>query len=215
MNINLNFVCFSLPACIVNCAPGFLLALLYLTLCAKSPVVAGLIFQVVGYHVMSFPCIMDGNKFCLTYDIAIYGAKNFRKIAELAGKNTPLGKTFTLMADLCDKAVADIKKLKNPEDISKRTCKLVQDLAAAAKAYGACLCSLLQRLANVPQLLTILKPEVLKKILSPHNLKYFFQIGHLLNISGSLKNLPKTMVKSLHGVGNTVKNLNLDFLSFL
>lgn len=186
--------------------------MLFMGLCTPYKTSAA-IFKTIGFHIMSMPCILDGNKECLTYDIAKLGAENFKQIAANAGSTTKVGKAFTQMADLCIAANAEIEKMDDSAQISRRTCQLVKELAKAIKDNGANKCSLVQMVSGAPNLLSILSPQSLKEILSPRNLKWFFGLSNILNIAGSLKNLGPNVKSLLRDVKGTLKGLNLNILN--
>lgn len=136
----------------------------------------------IGNFTLALPCIVDGNKHCLSFDIKIEGGVNFRKMAKLSRKNKKARKLFKEMAKECDKANKDvIKKHMTPVKVTERTCKLLCKLTELMKSSGVTECRLLpNNILKILNLLTILKKENLAQIFSKQNFKGVLDFRNLL-----------------------------------
>lgn len=148
-----------------------------MSLCANQPT-SELIDVMIGNFTLALPCILDGNRDCLMYDILIEGASNFLKMARLS---PVAAANYNEMAKWCEAAYEDVKNAKTPMEVSSRTCLLLEQLIATMKKHGVCDCPLVPNALKATNLLTIVKPENMKQILSTeNNLKYLFDIKDLI-----------------------------------
>lgn len=151
-----------------------------MSLCVNNPT-SQLIDVMIGNFTLALPCIADGNKDCLMYDIYIEGSSNFRKMAALSAENPMAVANFNSMATLCDAAYEDVSKATTPMEVTSRTCFLLQQLSQTMNAHGVTKCPLLPNILKIANVLAILKPKNLKSILStPNNLKHLLNIKNLI-----------------------------------
>lgn len=136
----------------------------------------------IGNFSLALPCILDGNKECLEYDIYSEGALNFEKMADLSAGNDKAVVNFKEMARLCRIAYEAVKRAPTPIEVTTRTCNLLDQLIQTIKKTGVANCQLLPNVLNALNALAILKPTNLRSILSTHN-----NLKHLLNLENLIE----------------------------
>lgn len=169
--------------CAGTAGAPFALAMTKMALCVPAPI-SKQVFVMIGNFTLALPCIVDGNKECLKYDIKTEGGVNFYKWAKMAAGKPNLVENFNEMGRLCDVAHDDVAKAKTPMEVTTRTCTLLGELMNSIKKTGAANCPLLPNVLNALNALAIVQPKNFKAIFSlPNNLK------HVLNIKNIIKSL--------------------------
>lgn len=158
----------------------FALAMIKTGICANQPT-SELVDKMIGNFTLALPCILNGNKDCLMYDIYFEGAINMWKMAQLSAGIAAAVKNFNEMADLCEVAYYDVMLADTPMKVTDRTCLLLKQLIATIKKNGVDNCPLVPNVLKALNLLTILKPKNSKQILSAdNNLKNVLKFKNLL-----------------------------------